>query len=211
MAENGVLTEPPSKGDDPDQVQDDWLGETGDHGWVDTSEQTVQVRDAVPGAPLTDDGGRTPGDERAFRDELIRRRRMIAIGAAALVVLLAIIIPLIVFSGGSSGHKTPTVTNTTPTTPLTPTTPAATTPATPALKVTLPSNGTLRSGDSDAHVKTLQKVLAALALKPGKADGTFGPSTEAAVIAFQKAHNLPQDGVVGKVTAAKLNAALAAQ
>ncbi len=207
MAEDGLLTDPPPRRDEPDQVQDDWLGETGDHGWVDTSEQTVE---AGHEAALADDDGTARGDERAFRDELIRRRRMIAIAAAGVVVLLAIIVPLLVF-GGSSHKTTPTTRSThTPTTPVKPTTTPTTTP-TLALKVTLPAGGTLKAGDTGAEVKTLQKALAALALKPGKADGSFGPSTEAAVVAFQKAHNLPHDGVVGRATVAKLNAALTAQ
>lgn len=49
----------------------------------------------------------------------------------------------------------------------------------------------LRLGDDGAEVKTLQTALKI------KADGDFGPATKAAVIAFQKAKGLFQDGIVG--------------
>jgi len=58
-------------------------------------------------------------------------------------------------------------------------------------------------------VVALQKVLAALNLKVGKPDGSFGLTTEAALIAFQTAHGLKPDGIVGAATAQKLNQALA--
>jgi peptidoglycan hydrolase-like protein with peptidoglycan-binding domain len=75
--------------------------------------------------------------------------------------------------------------------------------------VTLPATGKLAAGDAGSAVTELQKVLAALGLYTGKPDGDFGPATKAAVIAFQKAHGLDPDGVVGSATARKLNEALA--
>ena len=65
---------------------------------------------------------------------------------------------------------------------------------------------TLRRGMRGDKVKYLQwmlnnnkkyKVMTAI-------DGAFGPSTESAVIAFQKANGLVSDGIVGKLTWGKL-------
>jgi peptidoglycan hydrolase-like protein with peptidoglycan-binding domain len=75
--------------------------------------------------------------------------------------------------------------------------------------MTLPVAGKLSIGDSGPSVVTLQKVLAALKLQVGTPDGNFGPRTQAAVIAFQTAHALNPDGIVGADTAQKLNEALA--
>jgi len=75
--------------------------------------------------------------------------------------------------------------------------------------VTLPVAGKLSIGDSGPPVVTLQKVLTALKLQVGTPDGNFGPRTQAAVIAFQTAHALNPDGIVGAATAQKLNEALA--
>jgi peptidoglycan hydrolase-like protein with peptidoglycan-binding domain len=77
------------------------------------------------------------------------------------------------------------------------------------LKVTLPPGGTLSIGDKGPAVVALQTVLAALRLDVGKADGNFGSRTQTAVMAFQRAHALEPDGVVGVATARKLNQALA--
>ena len=58
----------------------------------------------------------------------------------------------------------------------------------------------------------LQKALNALGYDAGTPDGTFGPATEAAVIAFQKANGLTPDGAVGSPqTAQALNKALASK
>ena len=53
-------------------------------------------------------------------------------------------------------------------------------------------------------VKTLQEKLNALGYDCGSVDGIFGAKTYAAVTAFQKANSLGVDGIVGKLTWAKL-------
>lgn len=65
----------------------------------------------------------------------------------------------------------------------------------------------LRKGSEGEEVKTLQRLLLALGYEmkssSGKkygADGDFGGATETAVIAFQRAKGLDDDGVVGKKT-----------
>jgi len=53
---------------------------------------------------------------------------------------------------------------------------------------------TLTSGDEGADVTWLQTKLGI------RADGSFGPATKAAVMAFQRANRLAADGVVGAAT-----------
>ena len=57
---------------------------------------------------------------------------------------------------------------------------------------------------SDA-VRSVQKRLKELGYYKGSADGDFGPATEEAVKAFQKANGLSVDGKVGEKTLAKMN------
>ena len=52
---------------------------------------------------------------------------------------------------------------------------------------------TLRQGSTGSRVKLLQGALGGLAV-----DGSFGSGTRARVVAFQKAHHLVADGVVGR-------------
>ena len=58
---------------------------------------------------------------------------------------------------------------------------------------------------SDA-VRAVQRRLKELGYYKGSADGDFGPATEEAVKAFQKANGLTADGKVGEKTLAKMNA-----
>lgn len=59
----------------------------------------------------------------------------------------------------------------------------------------------LRIGSKEKdNIKTLQMRLKALAYYTGKVDGSFGPVTKAAVIAYQKSKKLVRDGVAGPIT-----------
>jgi peptidoglycan hydrolase-like protein with peptidoglycan-binding domain len=146
--------------------------------------------------------------------EAVARRRRIAVFAALAVAVLIVIIVIVATSGGSGNSPNVAATTTQPTqpttSPQTTTTTTTATTTTPSLHVTIPAGGNLSSGDSGTAVVALQKALKALGFYDGKADGDFGSGTEAAVIAFQTAHNLDQDGIVGTDTAQALNQALAA-
>ena len=58
----------------------------------------------------------------------------------------------------------------------------------------------LKRGAHGPDVERLQKALATAGFRPGRIDGCFGAATEAALLAFQRAHGLLADGVAGPVT-----------
>lgn len=62
----------------------------------------------------------------------------------------------------------------------------------------------LQIGTSGARVKALQEALLARGFNPGLLDASFGPGTEAAVIAFQRSEGMLADGIVGPRTAVAL-------
>lgn len=62
----------------------------------------------------------------------------------------------------------------------------------------------LKRGSSGPDVLTLQSTLKQLGFDPHGVDGNFGPGTEAAVLAFQKAKGLTCDGICGPNTMAAL-------
>lgn len=62
----------------------------------------------------------------------------------------------------------------------------------------------LKKGCKGEDVRALQGILDALGYPCGKADGSFGSNTEAAVKKFQAANNLTTDGCVGAKTWAEL-------
>jgi hypothetical protein len=70
---------------------------------------------------------------------------------------------------------------------------------------TAPASNVLSSGATGSAVTVLQQRLNAWGAKL-VVDSDFGPSTLAAVKAFQKAHGLAVDGVVGPATWAQLDA-----
>ncbi|MCX4445993.1 peptidoglycan-binding protein [Streptomyces sp. NPDC087866] len=59
---------------------------------------------------------------------------------------------------------------------------------------------TQRGGSTGPQVTALQRLLTDQGYPAGEADGTFGPATATAVTAFQTAHGLDADGVVGART-----------
>ena len=70
----------------------------------------------------------------------------------------------------------------------------------------------LKNGSEGDDVKLLQEALIRLGFDCGKwgADGDFGDATELAVMAFQRAHGLEDDGVYGQKSHAAMEKALVA-
>src|SRR5689334_13545607 len=81
-----------------------------------------------------------------------------------------------------------------------------------ALQLAASNNPPLMVGQSGAGVAALQDLLRDLgydfpiSFRKGKADGVFGAETKHNVEAFQRAAGLKPDGVVGRMTLAKLDA-----
>lgn len=60
--------------------------------------------------------------------------------------------------------------------------------------------GTIQQGDISGDVRDLQTILVGQGYNVGPIDGNFGPQTANAVRAFQSAHGLIPDGIVGPDT-----------
>lgn len=142
-----------------------------------------------------------------------RRRRWLLLPLLALIS--AITVGGVIVSNQSSrpkpvstgGSDSPTARTSPPSTaPSSPAYPSTTTSPTTGPPASTPSNpqtgpGTLlQQGSSGPAVLSLQERLASLGFWLGTADGRFGTSTFHAVVAFQKAHGLPRDGIAGPVT-----------
>ena len=63
---------------------------------------------------------------------------------------------------------------------------------------------TLYLGSTGPDVKLLQSILNRIGYNAGAVDGTFGPATRRALVAFQSAFGLAIDGVAGPQTWAAL-------
>lgn len=70
-----------------------------------------------------------------------------------------------------------------------------------------PTPDLLGRGSSGDGVRDLQQCLTALGY-PLDIDGRFGPGTEKAVMAFQRDHGLPADGIAGPKTRAAISSAI---
>lgn len=84
------------------------------------------------------------------------------------------------------------------------------TPPTPPPTSTTPSDGLLKVGSRGQAVVEWQRLLIGASLLPtGADDGVFGPNTDAATRAFQRALGVTADGVVGPATRAAVERLLA--
>lgn len=63
----------------------------------------------------------------------------------------------------------------------------------------------------DPFVKQVQQDLAKLGFEPGPVDGLDGPSTKAAIMAFQSANGLVSDGIAGPMTLEEIERQLSAK
>lgn len=130
-------------------------------------------------------------------------RRIVAAAIVGIALLIAILAAAGVFSSGGHNTTPPPATTTTVTTTATqPTTPA------PAPKPVPAPTTNLKPGDTGPQVKVLQRALATLGYSPGKIDGDYGSSTQAAVEKFQTSAGIKADGIVGPETLKALETAL---
>jgi cell wall-associated NlpC family hydrolase len=70
-----------------------------------------------------------------------------------------------------------------------------------------PAGRLLRKGSRGEDVRRIQRRLQVHGFDPGPADGVFGPRTDVAVRAFQRAKRLQVDGIVGPHTRGALDGA----
>ncbi|MFF9350042.1 peptidoglycan-binding protein [Streptomyces sp. NPDC014734] len=71
---------------------------------------------------------------------------------------------------------------------------------TPADGLSFAAYATQRSGSAGPQVSAVQRLLGEQGHSAGAVDGDFGPATQQAVTAYQAAHGLEADGVVGART-----------
>jgi peptidoglycan hydrolase-like protein with peptidoglycan-binding domain len=128
---------------------------------------------------------------------------VIALGVATTIILLAIV-PKNAPSGGVQDSVEAGAVSTLPPSSTAPSGSTTTVPTTTTFPVA--GRPVLTQGASGPDVTALQQRLTALGYNTGTADGNFGAGTLTAVMNFQRAKNLPADGVVGATTWAALAA-----
>jgi putative peptidoglycan binding protein len=181
--------------------------------WFDEPQPAPSQRPNRPPMPVDPDAqtrehAALPADD-WLAPESVRRKRQPApippIGSRFMLAAVGIALALLliglalggVFSGaGKKKANAPLTTEGVPTT-------ASTQPQTVPLTAT-----TLKVGDHGNAVKQLQRALSSLGYKTGTIDSVFGASTERALAAFQAAHHLNPDGVLGPASRAAILDAL---
>nr|WP_125703661.1 S41 family peptidase [Lacticaseibacillus daqingensis] len=78
-------------------------------------------------------------------------------------------------------------------------------------KISMITAASLKQGAESADVKAVQQMLATLGFDPGAINGYYGPTTAAAVSAFQTKVGLPATGTADNATLSALVAQLAAK
>jgi Putative peptidoglycan binding domain len=150
-----------------------------------------------------------PEDEEphAGQREIVIAGRTLTVTQVAIIALsvLAIFFAILAAAGVFNGKTAAPPPVPTVTTQVTVTEPATTANAGTA---TAGPSQTLSPGATGAQVKLLQQALATLGFSPGKPDGDYGTSTQAALERFQTSKGLTPDGVLGPVTLAALQKAL---
>jgi Putative peptidoglycan binding domain len=139
------------------------------------------------------------------RPRIPTNTRALVVGVLIVLVLVIGLASAGVFSSGGGRPAATTTTTTATTAPQATTTAPRTQPAAIVIAPTV----TLKPGDKGTQVQLLQSALAHLGYSPGTVDGVYGTSTTTAVTAFQRAHNLTADGILGPASLAALTSALA--
>jgi hypothetical protein len=147
-------------------------------------------------------------DDRGPRGEIAIGNWTLTTTQAAIIAVsvLALVLAILAATGAFNGNKAAVPPVTTP--PAPPTTVTVTNPTTSTTPTAQAPQQTLKPGDTGEQVKVLQRALTALHFSPGKADGDYGPTTQAEVEKFQLSKGLAEDGVVGPQTLAALQQAL---
>jgi len=220
----------PSRGRAPGGAgADDWLGDDTVE-WFAPAPEPSRTQDPRAEKRARRRQGATDATQimaptQAAVPDLYRRRRFVGLVAVLLVVGVAVALAVTQLGGNDQRLAPPPTTGATTTTSTpatttsttgttthgttTTTTTTTTTGSHTTIHVVLPASGSIKLGDKGSAVTELQLALKKLGYLTDKADGVFGPDTEAAVKSFQTANGLlPVDGVVGAKTAAKINAAL---
>jgi hypothetical protein len=205
----------PSAPSSDERPFDDWLAETGTIDWF--PNEAEEARSASLARRSRRPARAADSREAALlplaSSSYLRRR---LVGLVAVVAVVAVAAYALFGGGGGTTNRAHTPPATTSAPPVgaagTHVGSGASTAPHPASKRVVAGAAavvpTIRLGQTGRAVKTLQLDLHRLGFSLGKPDGIFGPDTRRAVVAFQRAHGLQQDGVVGPRTAAKLNAAL---